>query len=144
VGFITAHAATRSRHLYILADSSIVIHSGHKGGTISGAQENLKQRWVSLWINRSDAPTAAVTRGNSHPARLLPSLIAIHRKFQTRRVAEDSTLLYGEATQHRMRLSVDGYIVIAWQWAQLYAPLWVLCVFVFIFIRKPRIKRGFV
>ena len=36
-------------------------------------------------------------------------LIAIHRKFQTRRVAEDSTLLYGEATQHRMRLSVDGY-----------------------------------
>ena len=35
--------------------------------------------------------------------------IAIHRKFQIRRVAEDSTLLYGEATQHRMRLSVDGY-----------------------------------
>ena len=35
--------------------------------------------------------------------------IAIHRKFQTRRVAEDSTHLYGEATQHRMRLSVDGY-----------------------------------
>ena len=38
--------------------------------------------------------------------------IAIHRKFQTRRVAEDSTRLYGEATQHRMRLSVDGYIAI--------------------------------
>ena len=36
--------------------------------------------------------------------------IAIHRKFQTRRVAEDSTLLYGEATQHRMKLSVDGYM----------------------------------
>ena len=35
--------------------------------------------------------------------------IAIHRKFQTRRVAEDSTRLYGEATQHSMRLSVDGY-----------------------------------
>ena len=51
--------------------------------------------------------------------------IAIHRKLQTRRVAEDSTLLYGagfpkkwlrhflgkpgQATQHRMRLSVDGY-----------------------------------
>ena len=31
-----------------LADSAIVIHSGHKGGTISGAQENLKHRWVSL------------------------------------------------------------------------------------------------
>ena len=33
--------------------------------------------------------------------------IAIHRKFQTRRVAEDSTLLYGEAAQHRMKLSGD-------------------------------------
>ena len=40
--------------------------------------------------------------------------IAIHRKFQTRRVAEDSTRLYGEATQHRMRLSVDGYISPFW------------------------------
>ncbi|EEV88147.1 hypothetical protein HMPREF0198_1857 [Cardiobacterium hominis ATCC 15826] len=38
--------------------------------------------------------------------------IAIHRKPQTRRVAEDSTRLYGEATQHRMRLSGDGYICI--------------------------------
>ena len=35
--------------------------------------------------------------------------IAIHQKFQTRRAAEDSTHLYGEAAQHRMRLSVDGY-----------------------------------
>ncbi|MFC2752916.1 MAG: hypothetical protein ACFN9G_06175, partial [Cardiobacterium sp.] len=35
--------------------------------------------------------------------------IAVHRKFQTRRVAEDGTHLYGEATQHSMRLSVDGY-----------------------------------
>ncbi len=35
--------------------------------------------------------------------------IAIHRKFQTRRAAEDSTRLYGEAAQHSMRLSVDGY-----------------------------------
>ena len=87
----------------------IVVHSDYKDSSPSSVQENLKQRWVSLWINRSDAPTATVTRGNSHSARLLPSLIAIHRKFQTRHVAEDSTRLYGEATQHRMRLSVDGY-----------------------------------
>ena len=39
-----------------------------------------------------------------------PSYIAIHRKFQTRRAAEGSTWLYGEAAQHRMRLSVDGYM----------------------------------
>ncbi|MFC2503778.1 MAG: hypothetical protein ACFN4D_07000, partial [Cardiobacterium sp.] len=38
-------------------------------------------------------------------------VIAIHRKFQTRRAAEGSTHLYGEAAQHSMRLSVDGYNV---------------------------------
>ncbi|WP_298079722.1 hypothetical protein [uncultured Cardiobacterium sp.] len=27
VGFTTAHAATRSRHPYILADSAIVVHT---------------------------------------------------------------------------------------------------------------------
>ncbi|MFC2754243.1 MAG: hypothetical protein ACFN9G_13225, partial [Cardiobacterium sp.] len=45
---------------------------------------------------------------NGAPERTV-CFIAIHRKFQTRRVAEDSTRLYGEATQHSMRLSVDGY-----------------------------------
>ena len=57
--FSVAHAMTRNRYLYSLADSAIVIHSGNTGGTISGAQENLKHRWVSLWINRSDDPAAA-------------------------------------------------------------------------------------
>ena len=41
--------------------------------------------------------------------KLVMPFIAIHRKFQTRCVAEGSTRLYGEATQHSMRLSVDGY-----------------------------------
>ena len=34
-------------------------------------------------------------------------VIAIRIKSQARRAAEDSTLLYGEAAQHRMKLSVD-------------------------------------
>ena len=42
--------------------------------------------------------------------QVLTASIAIHRKFQTKRAAEDSTRLYGEAVQHSMRLSVDGYI----------------------------------
>ena len=45
----------------------------------------------------------------AHITRDVKTLIAIHRKFQTRRVAKGSTRLYGEATQHSMRLSVDGY-----------------------------------
>ena len=35
--------------------------------------------------------------------------IAVHAKFCTRRAAEDSTLLYGEAAQHRTGLCVDCY-----------------------------------
>ena len=52
----------------------------------------------------------AVTASPNRPYGLWrQEYIAIHRKFQTRRVAEGSTHLYGEATQHRMGLSVDGY-----------------------------------
>jgi len=43
---------------------------------------------------------------------ILAALIAIHRKPQTRRVAEDSTRLYGEATQRRMRLL--GIAIYSW------------------------------
>ena len=50
------------------------------------------------------APASVAITNTAHVTR-----IAIHRKFQTRRVAEDSTRLYGEATQHSMKLSVDGY-----------------------------------
>ncbi|MFC2752199.1 MAG: hypothetical protein ACFN9G_02450, partial [Cardiobacterium sp.] len=42
---------------------------------------------------------ASVMYANGAPERTV-CFIAIHRKFQTRRVAEDSTRLYGEATQH--------------------------------------------
>jgi len=55
-------------------------------------------------VPRHEPPKIANT-----PFDYLLLIIAIHRKFQTRRVAEDSTRLYGEAAQHRMRLSVDGY-----------------------------------
>ena len=47
--------------------------------------------------------------GDARTAASRFTYIAIHRKFQTRRAAEDSTRLYGEAAQHSMRLSVDGY-----------------------------------
>ena len=48
-------------------------------------------------------------KGQYRQLLLADEFIAVHRKFQTRRAAEDSTPLYGEAAQHRMRLSVDGY-----------------------------------
>ena len=39
--------------------------------------------------------------------------IAFRREFQTRRIDEDSTHLYGEAMQRRMKLSAEGYTIAA-------------------------------
>lgn len=49
-GFNAGNAMARNKYIYCLADSSLVIHSGKKGGTLNGAEENLKKAWVPLWI----------------------------------------------------------------------------------------------
>lgn len=52
-GFNVGNAMARNKYIYCLADSALVIHSGKKGGTLSGAQENLKKAWVPLWIKQT-------------------------------------------------------------------------------------------
>ena len=42
-GFSAGNAMARNKYIYCLADSSLVIHSGKKGGTLNGAEENLKK-----------------------------------------------------------------------------------------------------
>ncbi len=60
-GFSVGNAMARNKYIYCLADSSLVIHSGKKGGTLSGAQENLKKTWVPLWVK----PTADKAAANA-------------------------------------------------------------------------------
>lgn len=57
--FNSGNAMTRNRYIYTMSDAAAVIHAGQKGGTISGAGENLKHRWVPLWVKPSDDPAAA-------------------------------------------------------------------------------------
>ena len=52
--FNVGNAMGRNKYIYILADSSIVIHSGLKGGTWEGAKENLKHNWVPLFVKVND------------------------------------------------------------------------------------------
>lgn len=52
--FSAGHAMARNKYIYCLADSSLVVHCGPKGGTISGANDNLKASWVPLWVKPSD------------------------------------------------------------------------------------------
>lgn len=60
-GFNAGNAMARNKYIYCLADSSLVIHSGKKGGTLNGAEENLKQSWVPLWV----APTTDKDAANA-------------------------------------------------------------------------------
>lgn len=58
-GFSVGNAMARNKYIYCLADSSLVIHSGKKGGTLNGAEENLKKSWVPLWVKQTTDADAA-------------------------------------------------------------------------------------
>lgn len=60
-GFSAGNAMARNKYIYCLADSSMVIHSGKKGGTLNGAEENLKKAWVPLWVKTTNDKDAANT-----------------------------------------------------------------------------------
>ncbi|MDF3124611.1 DNA-processing protein DprA [Rheinheimera sp. 1928-s] len=66
-GFHAGNAMARNKYIYCLADSALVVHSGPKGGTLNGAEENLKHQWVPLWVKPttdSEATnTLLVTKG---------------------------------------------------------------------------------
>ena len=58
-GFNAGNAMARNKYIYCMADSSLVVHSGKKGGTISGARENLRKKWVTLWVKPTSDKDAA-------------------------------------------------------------------------------------
>ncbi len=58
-GFNAGHAMGRNKYIYCLSDTSLVIHSGKTGGTISGAEENLKNNWVPLWVKPTNDENSA-------------------------------------------------------------------------------------
>ena len=57
-GFNAGNAMQRNKYIYCLSDVAVVVHSGTKGGTWSGAQENLRKRWVPLWVKPSEDKAA--------------------------------------------------------------------------------------
>ncbi len=59
--FNIGNAMQRNKYIYCLSDWALVVHSGTKGGTWSGAIENLKKRWIPLLVK----PTNDKDAGNS-------------------------------------------------------------------------------
>lgn len=50
-GFDVGNAMARNKYIYCLADAAVVVATGKdKGGTWTGAKENLKEGWVPLWV----------------------------------------------------------------------------------------------
>lgn len=58
-GFNAGNAMARNKYIYCLADTAVVVHSGNKGGTLNGAEENLKEQWVPLWVKPTRDEDAA-------------------------------------------------------------------------------------
>jgi predicted Rossmann fold nucleotide-binding protein DprA/Smf involved in DNA uptake len=66
-GFNAGNAMARNRYIYALADYALVIESDlNKGGTWAGAVEDLRDRWVPLFVRREATAAgnaALITRG---------------------------------------------------------------------------------
>lgn len=52
--FNAGNAMGRNKYIYTLAESSIAVHSGLDGGTWEGAKENVKNKWVPLFVKNSN------------------------------------------------------------------------------------------
>ena len=52
-GFNVGNAMGRNKYIYCLSEAAVVVHSGLKGGTWTGANENLKKNWVPLFVKEN-------------------------------------------------------------------------------------------
>ena len=55
-GFNVGNAMSRNKYIYCLSDAAVVVSSTlNKGGTWNGALEDLKNKWVPLWVKRNSS-----------------------------------------------------------------------------------------
>ena len=82
--FHAGNAMQRNRYIYCLSDAALVVHSGTRGGTWSGASENLKHRWTPLWVkqasDRHSGNAGLIGRGAS-PIAVDAANIQVSRLF---------------------------------------------------------------
>lgn len=70
--FSAGNAMGRNRYIYTLSDGALAVHSGQKGGTWSGALDNLKKGFVPLFVPPLDDPksgNAALIKKGAVPYR---------------------------------------------------------------------------
>ncbi len=52
-GFNVGNAMGRNKYIYCMSEAAAVIHSDLKGGTWTGANENIKNKWVPLFVKEN-------------------------------------------------------------------------------------------
>src|SRR5690606_42161140 len=97
-GFNVGNAMARNKHIYCLSDAAVVVNSKpDKGGTWTGATEDLKSGWVPLWVQHKDDPAsgnaALVQKGARWFPRDLPALSSLWETINGRDTAPDETAL---------------------------------------------------
>ena len=91
--FNVGNAMTRNRYVYCLSDAAVVIGSKTgKGGTWSGAIEDLEAGWVPLWVKRSPDAGSGNSELVARGARWLPEELGSLGCL----AMGDQTLLYHE------------------------------------------------
>ena len=53
-GFNVGNAMGRNKYIYCLSETAVIVHSGLKGGTWTGANENLNKKWVPIYVKEND------------------------------------------------------------------------------------------
>ena len=70
--FNVGTAMGRNKLIYAFSQATVVIHSGKKGGTWTGALENLRNKWVPLWVKNHTDPDAGNTAIIKKGGNVLP------------------------------------------------------------------------
>lgn len=91
-GFSIGNAMSRNKYIYCLSDSSVVIHANKKGGTWSGALENLKKRWVTLWVKPTLDPLAGNADLVQAGGQWLPEMDFSHWQLKNLLIMNNSQL----------------------------------------------------
>jgi predicted Rossmann fold nucleotide-binding protein DprA/Smf involved in DNA uptake len=100
--FSAGNVMGRNKYIYILAESSIVIHSGLKGGTWEGAKENLKNGWVSLFVKQNDDSNAGNKKLLEMGGSELKDLDSLDYLFTANQNVKTATVSKKEALDKRI------------------------------------------
>ncbi|GAB4183314.1 MAG: hypothetical protein Kow00108_20330 [Calditrichia bacterium] len=71
-GFNAGNAMGRNKYIYCLSEAVIVIRSDTSGGTWNGAVENIKKKWVPLYVRQSSDPLSGNTKLIQQGANPIP------------------------------------------------------------------------